>query len=75
MNTINESTKKLAEEFLFDVEASLTKAFRACETSWDLHDLYQYVLANLLKTMRDCKRTVKQEKEEEQRNAEKTEEA
>lgn len=75
MRDVKESTKKLAKQLLSDVEGSLTNAFRACETSWDLHDLYQYVLANLLKTMRDCKRTVKQEKEEEQRNAEKTEEA
>ena len=70
---IRDDTKRLGEQVLRDVDASLSKAFWECKDVWDMHELYQYVLANLLKVMRDCKRTIKEERMKVTQNAEEEE--
>lgn len=76
MKDVKESTKEIGERFLAEVEVALTKAFRACETAWDIHELYQYILGNkLLPLMRSCKQAVRAEKTEVAQNGKETEEA
>lgn len=75
MKDIKESTKEIGERFLAEVEVALIKAFRACETAWDIHELYQYILGNkLLPLMRSCKQAVRAEKTEVLQNGKETEE-